>query len=216
MAINRAIIILLVLLATGCGLFNKKEKSANTPSFGPVDNSCYYVYDLIEAIECASVTSDIISYNDEWPANTSSTKFFQLIKGNKNLRSISFCITPVTNLPSSIGTLTNLEDLHLPSGTISSVPKEIGNLKKLKKLDFGNSFDECRGSPITYIPKEIGNCTSLEYLGLAFSKVSDLPKELTNCKALKTIDLSYNEIIEENTIIELQKLLPQVEIIRKQ
>lgn len=177
------------------------------------EEKCDDVFSMEGAIRCAKVAEKISGYNEEWPEGTNSTLFFQLIVDNKKLREISFCFIKMDSLPASIGRVSNLELLHLTGGAIKRVPNEIGNLKKLHTLIFGDSKTECYGCPVQFISSEIGNCSSLEYLGLAFSEVSDLPSELLKCKKLKTIDLFENKKIDRKKLNELRERFKGVEII---
>ena len=204
----------MALVLYSCGLFQQKGSNTNEP-LEEKNVDCDFVFGAEKAIECAQVANDILGYTDDWPPNTNSTLFFNLIEGNQNLKSINFCYIFIDSLTSSIGQVPNLEYLQLSHGNITYIPKEIGNLKKLKSLILGTSDDECRGNKVRTVPKEIGNCESLEHLGLAFSEVNDLPKELENCKSLKIIDLSYNKIMTENKLDSLKQRLPNVEIIFK-
>ena len=184
---------------------SNKKPSSNT--------ICQSTFGLDEAMNCAAVASDIACYGDEWPEGTNSTLFFELIEGNENLTSISFCFVQVDSLPSSISKVPNLEFLQLSSGSITSIPKEIGKLKKLRTLILGTSKDECGGNKISFIPQEIGMCESLERLGLAYSEVVDLPVQLKNCKKLKQVDLFGNTSIGQAKLEELGKRFPHVEFI---
>ena len=193
---------------------NDRPKPANSKNETPVD--CDFVFGPAKAIECAHIADEISGYSGEWPSNTNSTLFFKLIEGNLKLKSINFCGVYIDSLTSSIGRVPNLESLQLSSGNITRIPKEIGNLKKLKSLILGTSKDECMGNKVNVVPTEIGRCQSLEYLGLAFSEVRDLPKELERCMNLKVIDLSYNKVITKKTLENLKRRFPKCEILYKQ
>jgi hypothetical protein len=212
---KKFVTVILSLVIVSYGRSQKElPKSENLKDGSNID--CDFVFGPAKAIECAHVADDISGYDGDWPPNTNSTLFFKLIEGNLKLKSINFCGVFIDSLTSSIGRVPNLETLQLSRGNITYIPKEIGKLKKLKSLTLGNSTDECRGNKVKIVPKEIGKCESLEYLGLAYSEVSDLPKELENCKKLKTIDLSYNKIITKKTLGNLKQRFPNTEIIFKQ
>jgi hypothetical protein len=180
------------------------------------EESCDFVFGLEKALQCAHVADEIMAYNEAWPESTNSTIFFERIVENKNLQSISFCYIQIDSLLPSIGKVSNLVSLEITKGLFTTIPKEVGKLKKLKSLSFGWHRDECKGAPIVSLPKEIGKCKSLEFLGLAYSALADLPLELSNCKSLGVIDLSYNTVITAQKIEELRLRFPGVEIIHKQ
>lgn len=179
----------------------------------PTNTSCGFVFGPKAAINCASVADKIMGYNGDWPEGTNSTIFFDLISNNKNLKEIDFCGIFIDSIPSSIGQVSNLEILHLTRGNITSIPKEIGELKKLKSLILGSSKTECGGNKVKFIPTEIGECKSLEYLGLAFSEILDIPDEIANCTNLKSIDLYQNTEITLEKLKELKKRFPNIEFI---
>lgn len=68
---------------------------------------------------------------------------------------------------------------------IEKVPKEIGDLKQLKKLYLSNNL-------LNEVCPELGMLTSLQELNLSTNNLSSLPKELGNLKNLKLIDLKEN------------------------
>ena len=70
-----------------------------------------------------------------------------------------------TNIPSEIGSFTQLEKLDMSSHNLTSIPKEIGKLQNLKKLYLGSN-------KLTSLPREIYN---LENLNLLHLGNDDLP-----------------------------------------
>ena len=83
---------------------------------------------------------------------------------NKLLKLEEVRIDCEENIPNEFFKLTNLKSLKIICGKeIKKLPKEIGNLTNLKRLDiyeilpfFSNDLES--------IPKEIGNLTKLQYL----------------------------------------------------
>ena len=78
-----------------------------------------------------------------------------------------------------------LKDLYLDNNNLSSLPKEIGNLKNLGYLNLGDNY-------ITSLPKEIGNLKNLEELILDGNNLKSLPKEIGNLKNLKVLHVKEN------------------------
>ncbi len=68
--------------------------------------------------------------------------------------------------------------------TIGELPKEIGNLINLEKIEVSNTN-------ISSVPKEIGKLINLNELGLDFNKVTKLPKEVENLKKVKKLSLGF-------------------------
>ena len=84
----------------------------------------------------------------------------------------------LSSLPKEIGNLKNLETLHLDRNSVTSLPKEIGNLKNLEYL-------ELYGSNLTSLPSSIGNLKNLKLISIKGSILTSLPKEIGNLKNLK-------------------------------
>lgn len=216
----RVIIFVLILSVVAVSCKNTPSKKSDSKILEAIskdtktaEEKCEFVFGAEPAIRCAKVADKISGYDGDWPEGTNSTLFFQLLANNKILTEIDFCFIRIDSLPSSIGQVSNLEILRLTGGTIKRIPKAIGNLKKLHTLVLGDSKTECGGNPVQFISPEIGNCSSLEYLGLAFSEVTDLPTELLKCSNLKTIDLFKNEKIDLKKLKELKERFKGIEII---
>lgn len=70
-----------------------------------------------------------------------------------------------------------------------SLPKEIGNLTSLKKLDLYNN--SIGGS----LPSEVGNLTELEYLNLYFNQLSgSIPSSIDKLTKLEILNLEINDL----------------------
>ena len=76
----------------------------------------------------------------------------------------------------------NLEYLEV-SGFYTYIPKQIFSLKKLKLLEFSDTY-------VTCIPEEIIKLESLEYLDLSDSSVEKWPEALYLCKGIKHLLLN--------------------------
>ena len=76
-------------------------------------------------------------------------------------------------------------EVNLRFKRLTTLPKEIGNLKNLKWLDL-------KGNKLTTIPKEIGNLKNLKSLGLIENELTTLPPEIGNLKNLKDLWLDSN------------------------
>lgn len=206
-----------ITIFISCGLTRKTESLNNKTELNYQSNydttDCNFAFGLEKAIACAEIADDISAYKEEWPKNTNSTLFFERIKNNQHLKEINFCFVHIDSIPVSIGTVTNLEIFHIGGGTITTIPMEIGKLKHLKELSFGTKQDECGGNKITSVPKEIGQCESLEFLGLAYSAITELPVELSNCQNLKTIDLYKNQGVTIEKLNEFKTRFPKIEFI---
>lgn len=107
---------------------------------------------------------------------------YNLTRRYGTAKKLSLTFEKFKKVPSYVFELTNLEELSLAYNTnLTALPKEIGNLKKLKIL-------ELQSTSIKSLPLEIGELDSLEELHLSrnmdWDKVFDV---LAKCKNLKTI-----------------------------
>jgi Leucine-rich repeat (LRR) protein len=77
-------------------------------------------------------------------------------------------------LPSSIGSMVNLEEFNVENNRLQSLPSEIGRLKNLKSANFSNNRLES-------LPAELGNLKNLKTLNLGDYKGS--PSDIEQLKA---------------------------------
>ena len=93
------------------------------------------------------------------------------------------------SLPSSLGNLTNLQELGLRFNQLSgSPPSSLGNLTNLQELWLG--YNQFSGSP----PSSLGNLTNLQRLDLSWNQFSGSPpSSLGNLTNLQRLDLSWNQ-----------------------
>jgi Leucine-rich repeat (LRR) protein len=147
------------------------------------------------------------------------------IQNLSQLEYLEFDKSKLYSLPPEIGKLENLQEFKASTnwGQSINIPKEIGQLKKLKKIDFGwsnikklpneigglTSLKELNlwGSDLTNVPSSIGNLQNLETLYLSGNNLTKLPIELFTVKSLKTLDLSNNNLTEiDSNICNLSNL----------
>jgi hypothetical protein len=98
-------------------------------------------------------------------------------------------ICRLTELPKSIGNLSELASLHLQNSNLSNLPSSIGNLTHLKILKLG-------GNNLSTLPKEIGNLEQLKVLTLWQNNLNDIPKEIGLLTNLEGLDLNSNNLTE--------------------
>lgn len=96
----------------------------------------------------------------------------------------------VTEIPAEVFTaFPNLHELNLSRTRLTSLPKEIGQLKKLIRLVADrNKLDT--------LPPELGDMESLQVLILNRNDLTGLPKEISNLNNLYLIDLWSNNIVD--------------------
>jgi Leucine-rich repeat (LRR) protein len=105
----------------------------------------------------------------------------------KNLEHFELCCTSIKTLPREIGNLTNLTYLDLSSNSIESLPCELVNLEKLKSIFLsGNGFKD--------FPIILRQLKNLEFLQLSKNQIETIPHEVISFKKLNYLDLSSNKI----------------------
>lgn len=119
--------------------------------------------------------------------------------GNKT----SYC-SVITEIPSSIKNLPDLERVELRINAISTLPKEMAELKKLKVLDLtdNSGITDC---------EVLSQLVSLEELYLYGCYIDHLPAAIGNLKKLKYLGLARNNF-DEAEKARIQKALPDCEI----
>jgi internalin A len=98
----------------------------------------------------------------------------------------------LTELPSEIGQLSNLQSLYLTDNQLTSLPPEIGELSSLQELSL---FD----NQLTSLPAAIGQLTNLQELLLNDNQLRHLPTELGNLTNLTCADCYL--ILADNPLI---------------
>ena len=91
----------------------------------------------------------------------------------------------LSEIPSEIGKLINLEYINLGYNEITSIPPEIGKLNNLTWIDLN-------GNEITSIPSEIGNLENLTRLSLHNNQITSIPTEIGKLNNLKVLGLGVN------------------------
>lgn len=98
----------------------------------------------------------------------------------------------VTQLPSTIYLLNNLEELRIQESNLSSIPNEIGQLSQLKEISF---FD----NNITQLPSSIKDLKQLKKLNLSLNPLDSLPvHSLSQLSNLHFLDI-------EGTNLKIEK-----------
>ncbi len=106
----------------------------------------------------------------------------------------------ITEIPDSIGQLTNLETFMIGNNKINKISPEIGKLTKLRGLDLGINN-------LTSIPPEIGKLTNLVELSLDNNQLTSIPSKIGKLSKLETLNLGDNKLTElPPEITNLRKL----------
>jgi Leucine-rich repeat (LRR) protein len=102
-----------------------------------------------------------------------------------NLKRLDLAHNELTTLPESIGMLSNLEVLSLRMNNLTNLPESIGMLSKLEELylQYNNLID---------ITESIGSLPNLQVLYLDNNKLIAINESLTKIKALWLDESSYD------------------------
>jgi hypothetical protein len=92
-----------------------------------------------------------------------------------------------TEIPDGVFKLTELETLEMYSNQISTIPKEISSLTKLKHLNLQYNL-------IEEIPNEVFQLKNLEEMVLLNNDLKSLSPEICKCTSLKTIQVSGHSL----------------------
>jgi len=105
------------------------------------------------------------------------------------------------NVPRNRDDLLNLTHLSFQSisyfekDKFTELPKEFGNLTKLKFLELGSiTHPEIVLNNLRELPKEIGNLTELTHLYIQVNRLNELPKEIGNLTQLKNLKVGCNHL----------------------
>ncbi|XP_063066928.1 leucine rich repeat containing 8 VRAC subunit Aa [Engraulis encrasicolus] len=91
----------------------------------------------------------------------------------------------IAYIPIQIGTLTNLERLHLNRNKIDKIPSQLFFCRKLRHLDLSHNN-------LTSIHPDIGFLQNLQSLALTANRIEVLPAELFQCRKLRSLHLGNN------------------------
>ncbi|KAI5408552.1 LRR repeats and ubiquitin-like domain-containing protein At2g30105 [Lathyrus oleraceus] len=103
----------------------------------------------------------------------------------KYLTVLSLNQNRLTTLPSALGSITSLRELHVSNNELAGLPDEIGQLTQLEVLKANNNR-------MSKISEFIGNCHSLVEVDFSSNFLSQLPETFSSFNNLKALHLSNN------------------------
>ncbi len=110
----------------------------------------------------------------------------------------------LTELPESLGQLTQLQTLSLSHNKLTALPESLGQLTQLQTLDL--SYNQ-----LTALPESLGQLTQLQNLDLSDNKLTALPESLGLLTQLKRLYLGANEL---TPLAQLLGQLTQLQTLR--
>lgn len=112
------------------------------------------------------------------------------------LKKLILTNNPIKKVQTEIGNLTLLEELYLGAGIshkevspLAELPTSIGNCKNLRKLDL-------RMCQLTSLPASFSQLSNLSYIDLSWNKFTVFPSVFRSIPSVNYLDLSYNKINE--------------------
>ncbi len=90
-------------------------------------------------------------------------------------------------LPSSLGSLTGLQQLMLGGNRITSIPPEIGNLSNLQSLDLSLNR-------LKRVPSSLAQLANLTFLNLSQNEIFELPEQIGALTNLRQLSVEHNRI----------------------
>lgn len=118
-------------------------------------------------------------------------------------------IGSITEIPKEIGQLINLRSLFIEEQYIKEIPNEIGLLIHLQDLGITSTL-------ITTIPKSIGLLVNLEILWLTDNKIQELPDIFSRLTKLREVRLFGNQLKDiPPSLKKLKQNNPKLELYTK-
>ena len=116
------------------------------------------------------------------------------------LQSLNLSHNQLTALPESLGQLTQLQSLNLSRNQLTALPKSLEQLTQLQSLNlFGNQ--------LTALPKSLGQLTQLRSLNLSDNLLTAPPESLGQLMQLQSLNLTNNQLTAlPESLIQLTQL----------
>jgi len=107
----------------------------------------------------------------------------------------------LTELPESLGRLTQLQSLDLSNNKLTTLPESLGRLTQLKSLHlFVNRLKS--------LPEWVGQLTQLQTLNLADNQLTALPESLNRLTQLRSLNLFCNQLRElPESLLDMKELI---------
>jgi len=103
------------------------------------------------------------------------------------LQSLDLSNNQLTALPEWLGQLTQLQSLSLYDNRLTALPEWLGQLTQLQSLSLS-------GNQLTALPEWLGQLTRLQALNLSGNQLTALPEWLGQLTQLQSLDLSGNQL----------------------
>ena len=103
------------------------------------------------------------------------------------LQTLNLSSNQLTTLPESLSQLTQLQSLNLSGNQLAALPESLGQLTQLQSLDLSSN-------QLTALPESLGQFTQLQSLNLSGNQLGALPESLGRLTQLRSLTLSSNQL----------------------
>jgi internalin A len=115
------------------------------------------------------------------------TELPQSIGRLTQLRSLNLSNNGLTDLPASLGQLTDLQTVGLSENQLTALPESLGQLTQLRDLNLADN-------QLTALPESLGQLTQLRELYLHGNELTTLPESLGQLTELRELYLNGNQL----------------------
>jgi internalin A len=105
------------------------------------------------------------------------------------VRGLDLSLEKLTELPESIGQLTQLQTLSLLGNQLTRLPEFICQLTQLRSLSLSDN-------QLTELPESIGQLSQLQNLYVSYNQLTEVPESICQLTQLQNLDLSNNQLTE--------------------
>ncbi len=109
------------------------------------------------------------------------------IGGLSQLHVLDLSRNRLTELPESLGSLAQLQELDLGINRLTALPDSVGNLTRLRELKLSRNS-------LTTLPESLGSLSQLQALALNLNEFTTLPRSLGNLPQLQDLELGRNRL----------------------
>ncbi len=128
-------------------------------------------------------------------SNMKLTELPESIGQLTQLTELNLSVNRLTTLSESIGQLTQLTSLVLSDNQLTALPESLGQLTQLRSLNLSNNR-------LTALPESLGRLTQLRSLNLPTNQLTALPESLRQLTLLQSLNLSSNKLTVLPALLE--------------
>ncbi|NEO88189.1 MAG: hypothetical protein F6J87_28620 [Spirulina sp. SIO3F2] len=145
-------------------------------------------YKIAEALRTGATELDL---SCDWVAEDSErlTELPESLGQLTQLQTLDLSGNQLEELPESLGQLTQFQTLNLSHNQLTMLPESLSQLTQLQTLNLlGNQLEE--------LPESLGELTQLQALNLYNNELKELPESLSQLTQLQALNLYNNELKE--------------------